>query len=57
MSKVRLYSDCRYSATYEVTGVTSETKEEIIKFCDPYCFGGSVVMRGNDVAIVTVYID
>lgn len=57
MSKAMLYSDHRYSATYEVSGITSETKEEIIKFCDPYCFGGSVVRRGDDVAIVTVYID
>lgn len=57
MSKVRLYSDYRYTVTYEVTGITTETKEEIIKFCDPYCFGGSVARRGNDVAIVTVYID
>lgn len=57
MSKVRLYTDNRYSATYEVIGITSETKEEIIMFCDPYCFGGSVVRRGDDMAIVTVYID
>lgn len=57
MSKAMLYSDQRYSATYEVIGITSETKEEIIKFCDPYCFGGSVIRRGNDAAIVTVYID
>lgn len=57
MSKAMLYSDQRYSATYGVIGITSETKEEIIKFCDPYCFGGSVIRCGNDAAIVTVYID
>ena len=57
MSKVKLYSDYRYSTTYEVTGITSETDEELLEFCDPWCFSGSVVRRGKDAAIVTVYID
>ena len=57
MSKVKLYSDHRYTITYEVTGITSETNEEILDFCDPNCFGGSVARRGNDAAIVMVYID
>lgn len=56
MSKCRLYGDNRYSETYKVTGITTETDEEIIDFCDPCAFGGHV-LRVNDEAITTVYID
>ena len=57
MNKIRLHSDYRYTIIYEVTGITSETDEELLDFCAPCCFGGSIIRRGDDAAIVTVYID
>jgi hypothetical protein len=56
MSKCKLYGDGRYSETYKVMGITTETDREIIDYCDPCSFGGSV-LRCGDVATVTVYID
>ena len=56
MSIIKLSTDNRYTATYKVTGITTETDEEIIEYCDPNSFGGRV-LRVNNEAIVTVYID
>ena len=56
MSKCKLCGDGRYSETYKVMGITTETDGEIIDYCDPRSFGGHV-LRVNNEAIVTVYID
>lgn len=56
MTIKRLYTDNRYSVTYEVRGIANKTDDEIIDYCDPNAFGGHV-LRVNDEAIVTVYID
>ena len=56
MSKCKLCGDGKYSETYKVTGITTETDREIIDYCAPCSFGGSV-LRCGDVATVTVYID
>ena len=44
------------SETYEVTGITTETDEQILKFCDFNNFGGRVFRYGT-FARVVVYID
>ena len=42
---------------YEVEGIGNETDEELIRFCDPNCFGGYVTRYANNKAMVEVNID
>ena len=44
------------TAQYKVCGITTETDEQIIDFCDRNNFGGRVNRNGNT-ATVYVYID
>lgn len=43
--------------TYRVTGITTQTDNELIDLCDPCNFGGRVTRHHNNTATVTVYID
>lgn len=43
--------------TYFVDNVNNATDEELIRFCDPNCFGGYVTRYANNKAMVEVNID
>ena len=43
--------------TYKVVGITNETNQELIDFCDRNNFGGNVIRHGNCTATVEVYTD
>ena len=45
------------TTTYEVRGITTETDQEIINYCDCNAFGGYVRRYTNGTAEVQVYTD
>lgn len=45
------------TTTYEVSGFTNETDQELIDFCDRNNFGGNVRRYTNGTAMVEVYTD
>ena len=45
------------TTTYEVVGITNQTNQELINFCDPNNFGGNVRRHANGTATVEVYTD
>lgn len=57
MIKRRIHSNYRSIKAYSVEGITTETDNEILNFCDGCNFGGSVKRRGNGCALVEVYTD
>lgn len=57
MTKTRIKNCWRTIETYEVRGITTETRDEIFAFCGGTFFGGTVRMLGNGMATVEVYTD
>lgn len=57
MTKTRIYNGFRGIETYEVKGITTETKDEVFEFCGGTFFGGDVRMYDNGTATVEVYTD
>jgi hypothetical protein len=57
MTKTRIKNCWRTIETYEVTGITTEARDEIFAFCGGTFFGGTVRMLGNGMARVEVYTD
>lgn len=47
MKKTKLNTNYRTMTMYYVEGITTETNEEIIRFCDRNCFGGYVTRYGK----------
>lgn len=57
MKKTRIKNCWRTIETYEVTGITNETRDEIFAFCGGTFFGGTVTRYGEGCARVEVYTD
>ena len=57
MTKIRVSNCWRTIETYEVKGITTETRDEVFAFCGGTFFGGTVTMLNNGRAIVEVYTD
>lgn len=57
MTKTRVINCWRTTETYEVTGITNETKDEILTFCGATFFGGTVRRHGDGNATVEIYTD
>lgn len=57
MTKTRIANCWRTIETYEVTGITNETRDEIFAFCGGTFFGGTVTRYGEGRARVEVYTD
>lgn len=57
MTKTRIANCWRTIETYEVTGITNETKDEILAYCGATFFGGTVRRYGEGCARVEVYTD
>jgi hypothetical protein len=47
MKKTKLNNRYRTIDTYYVEGITIETDEDIINYCDRNCFGGRVYRYGK----------
>lgn len=57
MKKFEQYSNSKFRRVFIVEGITDETDEEILDFCDRNNFGGWVRRRGDGTAQVECYID
>lgn len=57
MTKTRIPNCWRTIETYEVKGITTETRDEIFEFCGGTFFGGTVRNHGDGTATVEVYTD
>ena len=57
MTKRKIQNCWRTIETYEVEGITTETRDEIFEFCGGTFFGGTVRMTGKGTARVEVYTD
>ena len=56
LAKTRVYNNYRTINTYKVVGITTETNQELIDYCDRNCFTGRVYRQGTT-AIVECDID
>lgn len=54
--KATIYDKRQGVDVYLVTGVTTETEEQIIDFCDPNNWGGYIA-KINEGVLATVYVD
>lgn len=54
--KATIYDKRQGVDVYLVTGVTTETEEQIIDFCDPNNWGGYTTKTDKGV-LATIYID
>lgn len=57
MTKKVIPTNFKTIVKYLVEGITTETKNEIIDFCDNANFGGCVKFVGEGRAYVEVFID
>ena len=56
LTKMRINNQYRTIHTYKVEGITTETNQELIDYCDRNCFTGRVYRQGAT-AIVECDID
>lgn len=57
MTKKVIPTNFKTIVKYFVEGITTETKNEIINFCDSNNFGGCVKFVGEGRAYVEIFID
>lgn len=57
LAKIRVYNNYRTINTYKVVGITTETNDELIDYCDRNCFGGRVYRHNDGTATVECDID
>ena len=56
LTKMRINNQYRTIHTYKIEGITTETNQELIDYCDRNCFTGRVYRQGAT-AIVECDID